>query len=131
MTDTDVDDFGVVLVRMAGGATLYLESTWASFTKPGVGLVVMGDQGGAILDLNAAQGKRLTLMSAEGETHSEITPVDIQLPFTPEASIQEHFIRRVSAGQEPETTPDRGLAVVQVIEGAYRSSQSGRDVVIE
>jgi predicted dehydrogenase len=131
MTDTDVDDFGVVLVRMAGGATLYLESTWASFTRPGVGLVVMGDQGGAILDLGAPQGKRLTLMGAEGETHTETTPVDIQLPCAPEASIQEHFVRRVAAGQQPETTPARGLAVVQVIDGAYRSSQSGRDVVIE
>ncbi|MBM3279419.1 MAG: Gfo/Idh/MocA family oxidoreductase [Candidatus Handelsmanbacteria bacterium] len=131
MTDTDVDDFGVVLVRMAGGAAIYLESTWASFTRPGVGLVVMGTEGGAILDLSAPQGKRLTVMGAEGETHQEITPVDIQLPFTPEASIQEHFIRRVAAGQQPETTAERGLAVVQVIDGAYRSSQSGHEVVIE
>ena len=131
MTDTDVDDFGVVLVRMAGGATIYLESTWASFTKPGVGLVLMGTQGGAILDLSAPQGKRLTLLGADGETLTEVIPVDIQLPFAPEASIQEHFIRRVAAGQQPETTPARGLAVVQVIEGAYRSSQSGHEVVIE
>lgn len=130
MTDTDVDDFGVVLVRMQGGATIYLESTWASFTKPGVGLVVMGTEGGAMLDLGAPQGKRLTLLGADGDTLTETTPVDIQLPYTPEASIQEHFIRRVSAGQQPETTPARGLAVVQVIDGAYRSSQSGREVMI-
>ncbi|MBI2505322.1 MAG: hypothetical protein HYW07_19070, partial [Candidatus Latescibacteria bacterium] len=76
-------------------------------------------------------GKRLTLLGADGDTLTEVTPVDIQLPYTSEASIQEHFIRRVVAGQQPETTAARGLAVVQVIEAAYRSSESGRDVVIE
>ncbi len=131
MTDTDVDDFGVALARLRGGATICLESTWASFTRPGTGLVVMGTRGGALLDLGAAQGKRLTLLGADGDTLVETAPVDIQLPFSPEASVQEHFLKHLQAGQQPETSAERGIAVIQVLEGAYRSSQTGRDVVIE
>jgi len=94
-------------------------------------LRVMGTRGGALLDLGAAQGKRLTLLGADGDTLVETAPVDIQLPFSPEASVQEHFLKHLQAGQQPETSAERGIAVIQVLEGAYRSSQTGRDVVIE
>lgn len=130
MLDTDIDDFGSALIRMRGGATILLESTWEAFTRPSLGITVLGSEGGAIFDMAAPQGKRLTLFGADGNTLVETTPVDIVLPAQPEATVQEHFIRCLKEGRQPDNSAERGLAVMHALDAVYRSSETGRDVVI-
>ncbi|MBI4553298.1 MAG: Gfo/Idh/MocA family oxidoreductase [Candidatus Latescibacteria bacterium] len=131
MTDTDVDDLASGLIRMKGGATILMESTWATFTRSAMSVTVFGTQGGAILDLNAPQGQRLTLFSEDGSARFETTPMDIRLSEQPDASVQEHFVRSIRAGRQPENAGECGLAVMRVIDAIYQSSATGRDVVIE
>ncbi len=130
MVDTDVDDFCSALIRMGGGATIALESTWAAFTRPAFGITVLGTEGGAIWDMQAPQGEQLTLFGADGSTLVETAPVEIVLPETPEATVQEHFIRCLSERRQPENSAERGLAVMRVLDAIYRSSETGRDVVL-
>ena len=130
MVDTDVDDFATALVRMKGGATIALESTWASYTRPGLTLTLFGTQGGAILDMSAPPERRLTLFGQQEDTYTEAVPLTIQLPQPQEASVQEHFINCLREGQQPENSAERGLAVMRVLEAVYRSSASGREVTI-
>jgi predicted dehydrogenase len=131
MVDTDVDDLASALIRLKGGATIALESTWESFTKPAMSVSVMGTRGGALFDLTAPQGKRLTVYGADDNTLWESTLADIRLPEPPDASVQAHFIRNLIAGTTPENSADRGVAVMQVLEAVYQSSASGHDVTIE
>ena len=49
---------------------------------------------------------------------------------TREATVQEHFVRSVQAGREPENSMQCGLAVMRIIDGVYRASATGRDVVL-
>jgi predicted dehydrogenase len=130
MVDTDVDDFASALIRLQGGATIALESTWESFTRPGLSLTVLGTRGGAILNLGAPQGQRLTLFGEDDNTLLEAIPVDIRLPTPPEATVQEHVVRSIRAGRQPENSAERGLAVMRVLEAIYQSSAVGRDVVL-
>lgn len=131
MTDTNVDDFAAALIRLKQGVTVSLESTWESFTRPGIGITVLGTEGGAIFDMSAPQGKRLTLFGADGNTLTETTPVDIVLPERPEASVQEHLLKCLDAGRSPSNSAETGLAVMRVLDAIYQSSETGRDVVIE
>jgi predicted dehydrogenase len=130
MTDTDVDDFSSALIRLRSGVTLLLESTWEAFLRPSIGITVLGTQGGAYLDLAAPQGKRLTLFGADGNTLTETTPVEIVLPELHEATVHEHFVRSIQAHAAPQNSAACGLAVMRVLDAVYRSSETGRDVVI-
>ena len=131
MTDTDVDDFASALVRLRGGATVSLESTWASFTREELSITVFGTRGGAILDQSQPAGKRLSLFMADGQSQLDTTPHSIVLGSPREATVQEHFVRSVQAGREPENSMQCGLAVMRIIDAVYRSSAAGRDVALE
>lgn len=131
MTDTDVDDFASALVRLQGGATVCLESTWESFTREGLSITVFGTRGGAILDQSQPAGKRLALFVADGNTQLDYTPHSIVLESPREATVQEHFVRSIQAGSEPDNSMQCGLAVMRIIDAVYRSSVTGRDVVLE
>jgi predicted dehydrogenase len=131
MTDTDIDDFSTGLIRMKSGVTIALESTWASYTRPAGTVTVFGTAGGAILDLSAAKGQRVTLFGEQDQTLFEQTLVGIHIPEPQPASVQEHVVQSIRAGRKPENAGERGLAVMRVIDGIYRSSETGRDVVIE
>lgn len=130
MTDTDIDDFAVALVRLKSGVNICLESTWEAFTRPGIGITVLGTEGGAIFDMAAPQGKRLTLFGADGNTLTETTPVEIVLPEKPEATVQEHFIKCLNRGCQPSNSAETGIAVMRILDAIYQSSETGRDVVI-
>lgn len=131
MTDTDVDDQAVGLIRMKSGITIALESTWESFTRPALSVTVLGTRGGAVLDLSAPQDQRLTLYSADDNTVLETRPVDVCLPASPDATVQEHFINSIRSGRHPEVSGDRGLAVLRVLEAIYQGSAAGHDVAID
>lgn len=130
MVDTDIDDFATALIRMRSGVTIALESTWEAFTRSSIGITVLGTEGGAIFDMAAPQGKRLTLFGADGNTLTETSPTDIVLPVHPEASVQEHFVRCLNTGCPPDNSAETGLAVMQALDAIYRSSEMGRDVLI-
>jgi predicted dehydrogenase len=130
MVDTDVDDFATALIRLKGGATIALESAWEAYTHPQIGIAVMGTRGGAILNMKAPPGERLTIYGADGNTLLESTPVDIQLAHAPESSIQEHVLNSIRAGREPDTRAELGLAIMRVIDAIYESSATGRGIAI-
>lgn len=130
MDDTDVDDLATALVRMRGGATINLEVTWASHTRPGLTLTILGTRGGAIFDLGAPSGQRLTLFSDDEWSLLETKPSELQLAPDADRSIQEHFVRSLAAGRPPETNGTRGLAVIRVIDAIYRSSSAGHEILL-
>jgi predicted dehydrogenase len=115
---------------MRGGATIALEITWASFTRPGASVTLLGTRGGAMLDMSAPAGQRLTLFGEDETSLLEMTPFEIQLPPDAERTVQEHVVKSLAAGRTPEISGSRGLAVMRVIDAIYESSLSGREVAV-
>ena len=130
MTDTDVDDLACGIVRLAGGATIMLESTWASHTWGGGLITVLGTGAGAVLDLSKSAGQRLTLYGTDGETLTESRPTDISLKTPVEASVQEHFVAAIRGEVTLAVPGERGLAAMKIIDALYESSRTGREVSI-
>lgn len=130
MTDSDVDDFAAALIHLKGGCTVLLESTWASFTKPAGAVTVCGSEGGAILDLAAPKAERLVVYTRMDGTYVETRAAEVVLPQPPEGTIQAHFVNCLRAGRVPDTSAERGLAEMKVLDAIYASSEQQREISI-
>jgi predicted dehydrogenase len=126
--DSPVDDFASGAVSLAGGARLHVELAWNSHNRSVWRLCFYGDKGGAIIDAQKPAGRRITrLVAANSELiEGVIDPDDIAAP--PEASLQQHVVARLRAGEVPECSAERAYQVMRVIDAWYRSSETG-DVV--
>ncbi|MFH1006573.1 MAG: Gfo/Idh/MocA family oxidoreductase [Candidatus Latescibacterota bacterium] len=130
MIDSDVDDFATALIHLEGGCTILLESTWATFTKPACTVTVFGSEGGMILDLGAPKGDQLTIYTQMEGSYVETKPVEVLLPEPPDATIQAHFIGCLRSGRTPDTSAERGLAEMKVLDAIYASSEQRREISI-
>lgn len=129
--NSDVDDFCVGMIRMGSGAVMTLESTLASHTRGGGIITLMGTQGGAVLDLSMPAGKRLSLFGRQGHALTEWTPTEIDVSAFPDRSVQEHFVRCIRQGIVPETSAERGVAMMRLVDAMYRSSEEQREITLE
>ncbi|HEY3329994.1 MAG TPA: Gfo/Idh/MocA family oxidoreductase [Capsulimonadaceae bacterium] len=119
----DVEDFASGFVKFDNGATLAIEASWASYIKEDRFYSnILGTEGGADLE-------PLTIYK-----NMNGTPVDIKPQFPQlaghEAEIV-HFIDCITGGKQPISTAEQGLHILQILDAIYRSSQSGKEVVIE
>jgi predicted dehydrogenase len=122
-TSFDVEDMAVGFVKLAGGATLVLEVSWASHVKAeGVFSHLFGTEGGA-------DWSPLTVYKNIAGTPVDITPAVPKGPGGHEAEIL-HFCECIVGDRQPISTAQQGLHVLQILDALYRSAQSGREVVI-
>lgn len=131
MVDSDVDDFAAALIHLKGGCTILLESTWASFTKPECAVTVFGAEGGMILDLAAPKADQLRIYTKLNGSYVEAKPMEVLLPDPPEPTVQAHFINCLRTGRTPDTSDERGLAEMKVLDAIYASSDEQREIGIE
>jgi len=125
-TRFDVDDLATALVRLANGATLLLEASWATHGSQGQRFQLFGTQGG--LELNAAAYGVDTPLCLFGEEDGQLTE---ELLHLPDIGARGHqalipaWIEALRAGAEPLIRPEQAATVVQIIEAAYQSAASG------
>ncbi len=116
----DVEDLACAQVRFENGASLVLEASWAQHCA-GERLYseVYGDKGGATLE-------PLRIYS---EAHG--SPVDIS-PSAPNISGHEaeiaHFIECIVEDKKPLATAEQALDVMKILDGIYRSAETGGSV---
>ena len=130
MKYSSVDDFASGSVQLKGGTRVQVELAWNSHNSQAFQVNVYGEKGGAILDANKPKGERLLRYTVEDNkpAKEEVTLDDIIRP--PEATVQEHIVKRMIAGATPDCSAQRSLEVMKVIAGWYQSSETGSDVVI-
>lgn len=119
----DVEDLATGLVKFDNGATLFLEASWTShIEKDRFYSTLHGTDGGADLD------------PLRIHTDMAGAPVDIA-PHAPHIGGHEaevaHFIDCIRQGKAPIATAEQGLHVLQILDAIYRSSETGREIVIE
>ncbi|OPZ16457.1 MAG: putative oxidoreductase YcjS [candidate division BRC1 bacterium ADurb.BinA364] len=119
----DVDDFASAYVKMDNGATLAIECSWNANQGPKAEnrVELYGDRGGATTDPFAIYAAR----------HGEF--VNILPQFLPQidahAAATEHFRKAIEGEAEILVKPEETVNVQKILDGIYRSSTTGEEVV--
>lgn len=125
----DVDDFATAFVRFEGGATLTVEACWACHGSEGNKIQVFGTEGGVELNPAAFGPDAPLWFFGEGESGFSKHPVMITQPDAITGTGHEFLIaewlRALEAGQFPRVRPEEAAMVVEIIEGIYKSAQTG------
>jgi predicted dehydrogenase len=131
-TTYDVEDLAAGFVRFENGASLQLEASWASHTKPNRDqffVNIYGTEGGCELDVaNYTDRNTVSFFSEAGGTPVQIRP-DIITRGGHERAVA-HFIDCIKNDQEPEATGEQGMILMSIIDALYESAKTGREVVI-
>jgi predicted dehydrogenase len=127
----DVEDLATAFVRLAGGATMAVETSWASYTSAGDDYHVhlFGDEGGAELTVrNYTQKDTLRFFGELAGVPTETRPLYPEMG-SHEAAIR-HFVECLVEDREPAASGEQGLAVLRLIAAIYQSAATGREVVL-
>ncbi len=116
----DVEDFGAGMIRFANGACAYLDNAWASFVpQEGVAHVrILGDRGGATV-------WPFSVTLSKGSKVADATPDLAGKKFRAPTQF-EHFVDCVRRDRPPLSTVEQGVQMMQMLDGIYRSSRTGR-----
>lgn len=123
LPNIQVEDSASILVTSASGVAGSLNCSWVTPVSEAE-IRIYGTEGQAVIDYAQPGGLRYRLADDADWT---------QLPFDkPDRFVlqAEHFLKSVVAGTPPSPGADEALAVMRVIEGAYRSAESGSRVTV-
>lgn len=126
----DVDDSASAFIRCANGATVSLEVAWAVNRPDSQEYYVRGRDAGAKLDL-ADDSLVLYETKQAGVDHHRTS--EVETPGENAHAIElERFVQSVASGEAPGTnTVEQALTVQRVMDGIYRSSETGQAVSLE
>jgi predicted dehydrogenase len=129
----DVEDFATVLLRLEGGASITLDTSWASYRPSGdeFGFTVYGTEGGAelrVVDYAPATDVALYAGTADAVADRVLPGGD---PAGHQGVVDE-FIRTVRSPDEWAAS-DGSIAArrAAIIDACYLSAEEGREVAVE
>ena len=131
----EVEDFAAAFIRLEGGGTLALETSWAAFRDPTdlIDFSVLGTEGGAELKAvgatKAAVGELHVYRDVDGEI-ADYTPS--AEPGLAHAGVVENFVRILRTPAEWAAN-DGSLALrrARVIDACYQSAAENREITVE
>ena len=126
----EVEDFASAFLRLEGGGTLVLQTSWAAYRDPAdrIEFQVLGTEGGARLTDDAGARHLVIHRNRDGRiADEELTPP----PNGGHGGVVRDFVATV---QDP-TTWNRhdgsvGLERARIIDAAYRSAAAGHEIVM-
>ncbi|HVL23080.1 MAG TPA: Gfo/Idh/MocA family oxidoreductase [Thermomicrobiales bacterium] len=130
-TGYEVEDLATAFIRLEGGATLLLETSWAAFTEmqDDFGIQVYGSNGGArIFAENYALTGTLDVFSGFGDTTMDSKPRLVAREG--HAQIIRGFVDGILEGKPVSPDGQEGLDRVRIIDAIYRSAALGREIVL-
>jgi len=119
-----VEDFASALIRFDNGATVVLESSFvANLPEEVFSSTLLGTEGGATTNpLTIVQEKHRSLQTFKPEIPSnEVNSHHAEV---------KHFVECIQNDTPPLVTGEHGLAVAQIMDAIYASSEAGREVTI-
>ena len=131
ISNFEVEDMAVAMIRMTNGTMLELEASWAGNRENEVVMTrVYGTQGGAMLKTVVKPEKEVSnLLFFE----SNGNPIDIDIdrelaPHIPSANVRDAFIQAIVNDTEVPCTPSQGLLINKMIDAVYESANGGYPV---
>jgi predicted dehydrogenase len=139
-TQSDVEDTGFAMITMEGGAIIYLEAAWLiNMIGYANSTLLVGTKAG--VDMQGENGQ-VRVNKIYNDKMVVIEP-DIMPPMAalvgqfevndrnaPGIEI-DNWIQALLDGREPFIKGEDGIAVVQIIESVYKSSETGQAVAIK
>ena len=123
-----VEDLACGIVRLANGSTIIVEASWACNTDKSEEMftVLYGDKGGAE-QRNVGEGydMGLRIFRPQHGVMEDVTPKGI--PPVDE-NPQAHFVSCILRDMEPMATGHHGVQVQKILNGLYRSAETGSAV---
>lgn len=120
----DVDDLATAFVRLGGGATLLVRSSWAAHIQAGeMTSRLVGTAGGA-----------QTAPPAIFRLRNGMTTDELLMSLTQTDSYEEefkHFMRVVQGQEPPAVSEAQTMDVQRILNAAYRSAECGEEVAVE
>lgn len=123
----DVDDSAFALVKFANGATLELNASWVLHMEQTnrMNVELFGTEGGAAV--NPCKVFRFGKNPGEYEA---VEPQGVKVPC-PHGNRHVNWIDVILGKDKPLATPEQSLVVQKIIDGVYKSSETGREVSIK
>jgi predicted dehydrogenase len=126
----DVEDSGMGFVRFEDGSVLQFESAWASHREPkadGYFVRLFGSEAGANFYTAANNGETVAMYKYIADQPSAVIP-KLQGGISGHVRAVHHFVDCVQNNKTPESPAEHGIIGLKIIEGIYRSAQTGREV---
>lgn len=126
-----VEDLALAFVRLNGGATLSLETSWASHGRPGMDdfyLTLLGTAG--TLEFYVANYSTENTLTLYTEING--APV-VTRPAIKSTARSDHdyavaeFVKCIREDITPAASAEQGLTIMKVIEAIYQSAQAGQE----
>jgi len=118
----DVDDSAFALIKFDNGATLILECSWALNLPGGGAIQVAGTKGGA--DLNP-----LKIFTERDGIQMDLSP---EVPNVDSFAGQTaHFVECIQNNKTPLMSAEQGVQLMQMLDGIYKSAETGKEVKIK
>lgn len=129
----EVEDMAAAFIRLAGGISLSLETSWASHNKPGMDdfyITLLGTEGSLSLYVpNYAKQDTLTFYTEVNGTPVTVTPKVVGLDTDHTYAVAE-FVKCIREGTPPAASAQNGLVIMNMIGAVYQSARDGREVVL-
>lgn len=128
----DVEDLATAFIRLAGGATLLLEASWAVYGSAGddFGVTLYGADGGAEIKVeNYSWEDTLRIY-----TDVAGVPVDMQPHLSRgegHQAVVREFVDAIRAGNWSAHVGREGLYRAHIIDACYTSAREGREVALD
>ncbi|HEY6739614.1 MAG TPA: Gfo/Idh/MocA family oxidoreductase [Actinopolymorphaceae bacterium] len=127
----EVEDLATAFLRLEGGAALQLETSWATFRRPGdsFGVELYGTDGGAEISVqNYAPDDTLRIFTDVAGVPAEVRPAVKR--GRGHAAVVEDFVDIIRGGDWSAHVGREALKRARIIEACYTSALEGREVQI-
>jgi predicted dehydrogenase len=127
----EVEDLATAFIRLAGGVTLQLETSWATYGKHGddFGVALFGTDGGAEIEVRRYSWEdTLRIFTDTGGVPSEIRPQVYR--GEGHAAVVSEFLETIRTGDWSAHVGREGLRRAQIVEACYRSAQKGHEIAL-
>lgn len=123
----EVEDLGCGFVKFLNGEVLVVEASWAGNSETGLKASLFGTKAGAQIPDPLNNQNPIRIYS---EVNGFITDLTPEVPKL-DAYFQEakHFIDCIRENKQPITKREEIIAVVKIIEGIYKSAETGKAVI--
>jgi predicted dehydrogenase len=128
----DVEDLASAFIRLVDGATLFLETSWATHSgaQDDYGVILYGTRGGADIHVrNHTTEKTLTVYTNQADVPVDIYPQTRGGEF--HAGVTRRFIEQIRSGNWTGLHGTEALRRSRIIDACYRSAIEKREVPIE
>jgi predicted dehydrogenase len=117
----DVEDLGVALVELAGGITMLVEVSWATYLQDAWNVNVLGDKAGVSF--------HPPVLISEKKGKVKVTRLRVKKgdPYMREI---DDLVQCIKTGKEPLGRPEDGVVIMSIIDAIYRSAETGTEVSV-